>query len=456
MASYHLSVKTVKRSAGRTATASAAYRAGERICCDREGREHDYTRKQGIEDTFILAPFDAPDWAHDRSALWNAAEARETRRNSVTAREWEVALPAELSPEARSEVVREFAQGLVDRYGVVADVAVHAPHRDGDQRNHHAHILTTTRVVGAEGFADKTRVLDAAQTGGIEIADMRGVWGDLQNRALEREGRGERVDHRSLEDQREAALERGDDLAAMALDRAPEIKLGPAANAMERQAAQEAEIDGLTYEPITQRGAQNHAIRERRDLLFDLRQRAELARASYTDARDHDASRFMAAVEAAKAMFASPSLDEFGAGFSAAWQRDEDAKQHDLAREREQHRLQQLEVERQGFVEDTAQAWEVSRQISDPDDKKLRQAALVDRVKDAAEAYGTGFDELADPINDRANVIRNERKDREESERVREKAERGGNERGENDHENRRERPRPQTQTRDRDDGPER
>jgi hypothetical protein len=151
-------------------------------------------------------------------------------------------------------------------------------------------------------------------------------------------------------------------------------------------------------------------------------------------------------------MFASPSLDEFGAGFSAAWQRDEDARQHDLARAREQLRLQQLEIERQGFVEDTAQAWEASRQISDPDDKKHRQAALVDRVKDAAETYGADFDELADPINERANVIRNERQDREESERAREKeAERGGNERA-----NRRDRPRPQTPTRDRDDGPQR
>ena len=87
MASYHLSVKTIKRSAGRTATAAAAYRAGERIECQREGRLHDYTSKQGIEETFIVAPENAPSWAQDRAALWNAAEDRETRRNSVTARE---------------------------------------------------------------------------------------------------------------------------------------------------------------------------------------------------------------------------------------------------------------------------------------------------------------------------------------------------------------------------------
>ena len=48
MANYHLSVKTIKRSAGRSATAAAAYRVGERIECQWEGHVHDYTRKQGI------------------------------------------------------------------------------------------------------------------------------------------------------------------------------------------------------------------------------------------------------------------------------------------------------------------------------------------------------------------------------------------------------------------------
>ena len=96
MASYHLSVKTVKRSAGRSATAAAAYRSASVIECDREGRMHDYTAKRGVEACFILAPDDAPEWAQDRAALWNAAEARETRSNSVTAREWELTLPSEI------------------------------------------------------------------------------------------------------------------------------------------------------------------------------------------------------------------------------------------------------------------------------------------------------------------------------------------------------------------------
>ena len=100
------------------------------------------------------------------------------------------------------------------RYGVAADVAIHLPHREGDDRNHHAHVLTTSRVMGKDGFGKKTRILDAAQTGGPEIAAMRGVWAELQNEALERVGAEDRVDHRSLEAQREAAEERGDLVAA--------------------------------------------------------------------------------------------------------------------------------------------------------------------------------------------------------------------------------------------------
>jgi hypothetical protein len=189
MASYHLSVKTIKRSAGRSATAAAAYRSASVIECDREGRMHDYTAKRGVEACFILAPDDAPSWAQDRAALWNAAEARETRSNSVTAREWELALPSELSDAARIEITRAFAAQLVERYGVAADVAIHAPHREGDQRNHHAHILTTTRVLSAEGLTDKTRILDAASTGGPEIEAMRGFGPSCKTMPLSWRGR---------------------------------------------------------------------------------------------------------------------------------------------------------------------------------------------------------------------------------------------------------------------------
>ena len=305
MSSYHLSVKTIKRSAGRSATAAAAYRAGERIACEREGRMHDYTRKTGIEETFILAPDNAPAWAQDRAALWNAVEAAETRKNSVTAREWEVALPSEISAAERSAIARGFAQALVERYGVVADVAIHAPHREGDQRNHHAHILTTTRRLEPEGFTDKTRELDAKQTGGPEIERMRGVWAELQNAALERTHVAERVDHRSLAVQRDAAISRGDEIGAEGLDRAPEVKLGPAANVIERREMRAAEAEGRDYEAVTARGAQVHAARQARtlfdELRADLRVRVGLAREAYGAERDSGAGRVSAGLTALRA-----------------------------------------------------------------------------------------------------------------------------------------------------------
>ena len=301
MASYHLSVKTIKRSAGRTATAAGAYRAGERIECKREGRVHDYTRKQGIEETFIVAPENAPDWATDRSRLWNEAEASETRRNSVTAREWELALPSEVSAEDRSQITREFAEELVSRYGVAVDVAIHAPHREGDQRNHHAHVLTSTRRLEPEGFTAKTRVLDSAKTGGVEIEQMRGVWAELQNRVLERIGETERVDHRSLEKQREAAQERGDTLSAEELDRDPELKLGPAANSMERREKAAAEREGREYVPVTERGAVVHAARQARAAFREMRERLDIARETYGVEREAGQGRVSAGLAALRA-----------------------------------------------------------------------------------------------------------------------------------------------------------
>ncbi len=304
MASYHLSVKTIKRSAGRSATAAAAYRSGGIIACDREGRMHDYSAKRGIEACFILAPEGAPDWVRDRAALWNAAEARETRKNSVTAREWELALPAELGAEDRAGLVRDFGQALVARYGIAVDVALHAPHREGDQRNHHAHVLTTTRAIGAEGFGDKTRVLDAAKTGGAEIEAMRALWAGMQNRALERAGQETRVDHRSLEVQREAAAARGDALAEEELDRAPEVKLGPAVNAMERRARREAAQDGRSYEPVTERGRAVLAMRQARAVLAELRSRVGQLQDAYAQARDSGQDRVSAGLVALRAVAA--------------------------------------------------------------------------------------------------------------------------------------------------------
>src|SRR3546814_12491546 len=88
MTSFHRAVKTIGRSAGRSATAAAAYRAGVEITDGRTGLVHDYTRKQGVEHSELMLPTDAPEWAAHRERLWNEAELAETRKNETVAREY--------------------------------------------------------------------------------------------------------------------------------------------------------------------------------------------------------------------------------------------------------------------------------------------------------------------------------------------------------------------------------
>lgn len=250
MASFHLAVKTVGRSAGRSATAAAAYRAGVEIVDERTGLVHDYTRKQGIEHREIVAPADAPDWVRDRSALWNAAEQAETRKNSTVAREYEIALPSELSVDERRELTLGLAREISERHGVAVDVAIHAPGRQGDQRNHHAHLLTTTRRIGAEGLGEKSRELDQKTSG--EVERWRGRFAEMQNAALERAQVAERVDHRSHQ-------RRG-------IEEEATVHMGPGVAAMERRAEREAQREGRDHAPVTLVGQHNAGVLERRTL----------------------------------------------------------------------------------------------------------------------------------------------------------------------------------------------
>ena len=239
LAIYHLRASVISRSQGRSATAAAAYRVAERITDRRTGLVFDYAAKGGVDHTEILAPDHAPSWARDRSELWNRVEEAERRKDSQVAREVRVALPSELSHDERVELVRGFArEQFVDR-GMVADVALHAPGRAGDERNHHAHILLTTRALDAEGFGAKERGWNKVEL----LEGWREAWARESNAALERCGARERVDHRTLVAQREEALERasaarerGDERAelhetvrAVSLDRPPLPQLSPGA-----------------------------------------------------------------------------------------------------------------------------------------------------------------------------------------------------------------------------------
>ena len=92
MAIYHFSGKVISRATGRSAVASAAYRAAEKLTNERDGITHDYTAKQGVEHAEIVLPEGVhAEWARDRSDLWNAAEFAEKRKDARVAREFEIA-----------------------------------------------------------------------------------------------------------------------------------------------------------------------------------------------------------------------------------------------------------------------------------------------------------------------------------------------------------------------------
>src|ERR1700733_775264 len=219
MAIYHLTVKCMSRSKGQSATAAAAYRSAAKIRDERTGELHDYSRKSGVLHRELVTPDGAPTWAKNRERLWNAAEAAETRRNSTVAREFEIALPGELKAQDRMRLAVDFARAIAAKHRCAVDVSVHRPGRGGDTRNHHAHLLCTTRRLQANGFQEKTRELDNAKSG--EVVYWRERWARLTNERLKERGSPERVDHRSLE--------------AQGIDRVPTVHKGPLLTALERR-----------------------------------------------------------------------------------------------------------------------------------------------------------------------------------------------------------------------------
>ena len=207
MAIYHCTTKTVNRSSGRTAVASMAYRAGEKLKDERTGLTHDFTRKDGVAHSEIISNLDIE---IDRSQLWNLAEKSENRKDARTAREWVIALPDELDADQRKDLAKAFATALVDRYGVIADLAIHEPSKGGNDKNHHAHIMLTTRKAELDAdnkltLTTKTDIeLSNAKRKSLgmgttqdEIKQIRETWANLANRALERAGIQEKIDHRS-------------------------------------------------------------------------------------------------------------------------------------------------------------------------------------------------------------------------------------------------------------------
>ncbi len=206
MAIYHLNVKVVQRSKGRSATAAAAYRAAEKIHDDKTNVTHDYRKKRGVFGAEILAPSNTPDWVNNREKLWNEVEKIEKRCDARVAREIDIALPVELNREQKKELVRDFVKEQFISQGMVADISFH----NFNSNNPHAHIMLTTRRINDNGFGFKQRDWDKKEL----LQQWRFYWAEKVNLSLEQAGHKDiKVDHRTLEEQ--------------GVNRLPQIHLGP-------------------------------------------------------------------------------------------------------------------------------------------------------------------------------------------------------------------------------------
>jgi len=205
MASYHLCVKIGGKG---KATSHADYIA-------RDGK---YTREKD-NDLEHQESGNMPAWAaHKPSEFWKAADTFE-RANGCTYREIEIALPRELKPEQRLELVRDFVQQEIgDRHAY--QFAIHNPKaaiEGGEQP--HAHIMFSERLNdGIErdpqqyfkrantkkperGGAKKVRFGETPTERKAFLVAQRERWATLQNDHLERYQHSDRVDARSLKAQ---------------------------------------------------------------------------------------------------------------------------------------------------------------------------------------------------------------------------------------------------------------
>jgi Ti-type conjugative transfer relaxase TraA len=215
MAIYHLSVKVISRSAGRSAVAAAAYRSAGRLHDERIDRTHDFTNKGGVVHSEVLLPEGAPEHLSDREQLWNAVEAAEKRKDAQLSREVEFAIPRELNQQQGIALARDFVEREFVTSGMIADLNVHWDIGADGFAKPHAHVMLTMREVDGDGFGAKVRDWNRTEL----VEHWRERWAEHVNERLAELDFDARIDHRSLE--------------AQGIGLEPQDKIGPAASRME-------------------------------------------------------------------------------------------------------------------------------------------------------------------------------------------------------------------------------
>ena len=221
MAIFHMSFQNISAGKMRSAVASASYRSGERLFSDREGKTYFYKRDV-MPEAFILTPKNAPEWAKDRSKLWNKVEKKDRKANSRYAKEFNVALPIELSEQEQKDLLTKYVQENFVNSGMVADVAIHRDHPD----NPHAHVMLTNRPFNPDGSwglkSKRENILDENGNKTYtknsrfprsrkiwlvdwdkkeKITEWRKNWANAVNQVLEAKNFPDRISEKSYEEQ---------------------------------------------------------------------------------------------------------------------------------------------------------------------------------------------------------------------------------------------------------------
>ena len=220
MAIFHMNFSNISGGNGRSAVASASYRSGEKLHSELENKNYFYDRVV-MPESFILLPENAPEWASDRETLWNEVEAIDRKVNSRYAKEFNVALPVELTNDEQKELLTKYVQETFVDNGMVADVAIHRDNAD----NPHAHVMLTNRPFNADGtWGQKSKteyILDEngnktrTEKGNIrqrkiwlvdwdkqgKVQEWRTAWANYVNRFFEQKDMPERISEKTLEEQ---------------------------------------------------------------------------------------------------------------------------------------------------------------------------------------------------------------------------------------------------------------
>ncbi|HBT3809683.1 TPA: MobA/MobL family protein [Klebsiella pneumoniae] len=202
MAIYSFKMENISRGEGQSSVNSAAYRHRKVFFDNRTGEVcgRKTAHKKDLAFAQIFAPEHTPPaLIVDSETLWNAVEASEKRKDARLAKEFKIALPAELTPEQNIELTAAFVLEHFTKQGIIADVVIH----DINGHNPHIHIMGTTREVLSTGFGKKVREWDKPET----LDSWRKGWQDICNGFLDLYGHDERIDHRSIRVQYEEALE---------------------------------------------------------------------------------------------------------------------------------------------------------------------------------------------------------------------------------------------------------